>query len=66
MSQGFGQVYHDTSALGGSQFPGDKNKVGPQNVGSLAIQPPELVASPRIFIENKLYIYVHISTTLKL
>jgi len=49
MSQGFRQVYHDTGKLGGSQFPDDKNKVGPQNVGSFAIQPPELVASPRTF-----------------
>jgi hypothetical protein len=35
--------------FGGSQFPDDKNKVGPQNVSLLTIQPPELAASPRIF-----------------
>jgi len=35
--------------FGHSQFPDDKKKVGPQNVGLPNIQPPELVASPRIF-----------------
>jgi len=33
----------------GSQFPGDEDRYGPQNVGLLAIQPPDVAVSPRIF-----------------
>jgi hypothetical protein len=35
--------------FGGSQFPGDEDRNGPQNIGLLAIQPPDMAASPRIF-----------------
>ena len=35
--------------FGGSQFPDDEDRNGPQNVGLLAIQPSDVAASPRIF-----------------
>jgi len=35
--------------FGGSHFHDDKDKSGPQNIRSLAIQPPDVAASPRIF-----------------
>jgi len=34
--------------FGGSQF-SDEDRNGPQNIRSLAIQPPDVAASPRIF-----------------
>jgi len=35
--------------FGGSQFPDDEDRNGPQNVGLLAIQRRDVAASPRIF-----------------
>ena len=48
-AEGSGRYIITQVDFGGSQFPDDKNKVGPQSVGLLTIQPPELVASLRIF-----------------
>ena len=33
----------------GTQVPGDKDRDGPQNIGNLAIQPPNMAVSSRIF-----------------
>jgi len=35
--------------FGGSQFPDDEDRYDPQNIGLLAIQPPDVATSPRIF-----------------
>lgn len=42
--------------FGGSQFP-DEDRNGPQNIGLLAIQPPDVAASPRIFYHMFILIF---------
>jgi hypothetical protein len=37
--------------FGRSQFPDDEDRNGPQNVGLLAIQPPDVAVSPRILLD---------------
>jgi hypothetical protein len=48
MSQGFGQVYHNTDRLL-HQFPDDEDRRGSRNAGLLPTQPPDGAASHRIF-----------------
>ena len=47
MSQGFGQVYHDTDTWD-NQLP-DEDRDGSQNIVLLTIQPPNMVCSLRKF-----------------
>jgi len=43
--------------FGGSQFHDDEDRNGPQNIGLLAIQSPDVAASPRIFYWIFLFIF---------
>ena len=41
----------------GTEFPGDKDRDGPQNIGLLAIQPPDMTTCPTIFYCNFVMTY---------
>jgi hypothetical protein len=41
----------------GTEFRGDKDRDGPQNVGLLATQPPDMATSPTIFYCNFVMTY---------